>query len=130
MTPEEILNQIDYVPHIQFDSQRYNRIPLLLTEDYEVILICWKAGQQTPIHDHPAIGCTLKVLEGCLLETDICPETLQTLSEKELKAGSIGFKQGSKPLHTIRAIQDSISLHLYEPPHYKPTIYAISIAHR
>ncbi len=130
MTPETILDQIDYIPYIQFDETTYKRIPILQTSEYEIILICWKAGQQTPIHDHPPIGCTLKVVKGCLLETDICRETLQSLTEKRLTQGSIGFKQGSYPLHTIKALEDSISLHLYEPPHYKPTIYAISMAHR
>ncbi len=53
----DILNQIDYTPYIQFDNTKYNRIPLHQTSDYEVILICWKAGQKTPIHDHPEHTC-------------------------------------------------------------------------
>jgi cysteine dioxygenase len=122
-TPEDILNQINHTPYIQFDETTYKRTPILQTSEYEVILICWKAGQQTPIHDHPSIGCTLKVLKGCLLETDICPDTLQPLLQRELSASSIGFKQGSNPLHTLKALEDSISLHLYQPPRYVPRIF-------
>lgn len=65
---------------------------LFHTSEYEVILICWKAGQQTPIHDHPVIGYTLKVVQGRLLETYIYPETLQIKEQHELVSGSIGFK--------------------------------------
>lgn len=125
---DDILNQIDYEQHIQFDDKHYKRIPLLQTAEYEVILICWKAGQKTPIHDHPEIGCTLKVCRGHLLETDVCPNTLNPLCEIHLLAGSVGFKQGSNPLHSILALEDSVSLHLYQPPRYIPKIYTVPSA--
>ena len=120
---ETLLNQIDYKPYIQFDSHTYKRIPIHQTETYEIILICWKAGQQTPIHDHPSIGCTMKVLEGHLLETNVCPITLEPLGERHLLPGSVGFKQGSNPLHSIQALEDSVSIHLYAPPNHKSRIY-------
>jgi cysteine dioxygenase len=119
----DILNQIDYTPHIQFDDVKYKRIPIFQTLEYEVILICWKAGQKTAIHDHPEIGCTLKVCEGRLLETDYSPETLEIVATRTLSVGSVGFKQGSNPLHSILALEDSVSLHLYQPSHYVPKIY-------
>lgn len=123
----DILNQIDYEQHIQFDDNHYKRIPLLQTSEYEVILICWKAGQKTPIHDHPEIGCTMKVCQGRLLETDFCPTSLTAIKQTHLVTGSIGFKQGSNPLHSILALDDSVSLHLYQPPRYVPRIYAPTV---
>jgi cysteine dioxygenase len=126
MTPEERLAQINYAPYCEFDPLTYKRILLERTETYEIILICWKAGQSTPIHDHPARGCTLKVLEGHLLETDVCPETLEPLGARDLVPGSVGFKQGSYPLHILLAIEDSVTLHLYEPPNHKTRVYPIN----
>jgi hypothetical protein len=40
-----------YLERVRFDPHHYVRHPVLLWEDWEVMVIGWEAGQITPIHD-------------------------------------------------------------------------------
>ena len=42
------------------------RHPILLWEDWEVMLIAWESGQITPIHDHRGVLGGMAVLSGSL----------------------------------------------------------------
>jgi hypothetical protein len=44
-----------YIDRVQFSSDRYLRHPILLWDDWEVMLIAWESGQITPIHDHRGV---------------------------------------------------------------------------
>src|SRR6185295_8329883 len=57
-----------YLDRVQFSSQRYMRHPILLWEDWEVMLIAWESGQVTPIHDHRGVMGSMAVLSGGLAE--------------------------------------------------------------
>ncbi|MEX0880764.1 MAG: hypothetical protein WD451_13675, partial [Thermoanaerobaculia bacterium] len=41
-----------FLDRVQFAADRYVRHPILLWDDWEVMLIAWQSGQITPIHDH------------------------------------------------------------------------------
>ena len=110
-------------PHIQFNDARYNRILLERTDAYDIFLLCWKKGQQTCIHDHPEGGCWMRVLQGALEEQIVSYPDLVQQSSQILRTGDSGFKQGVSPLHSIHALEDSVSLHLYMPSNYKATVY-------
>ncbi len=122
----DILNRLDpltYLPKARFEEDRYVKILLEGNEEYEIFMICWKSGQSTPIHDHPEGGCWMQVSQGALEETEYALPTLCPTGQHRMDVGSTGFKQGNAVLHSIRAIQDTISLHLYMPPQYKANIY-------
>ncbi len=44
------------------------RHPILLWEDWEVMLIAWSSGQITPIHDHRGIMGGMVIVSGTLAE--------------------------------------------------------------
>ena len=44
-----------YLDRVRFDPAQYVRHPVLLWDDWEVMLIGWEAGQITPIHDHRGV---------------------------------------------------------------------------
>ncbi len=122
----EVLHRLDpltYLSKARFDEDRYVKILLERTAEYEIFMICWKSGQSTPIHDHPEGGCWMQVVQGALEEVEYALPTMCHMGVQRLDVGSTGFKQGNVVLHSIRAIEDTISLHLYMPPHYKANIY-------
>jgi len=118
-------NSFDYKHLINFSSINYNKNYLYSCESFDLVLICWKKGQYTQIHDHPNFCCLVKVLEGELLEEEYlnldCGLQLNEL--KILTNRMITNKKQKEILHKIMANEDTISLHLYVPGNYKPNYY-------
>ena len=61
-----------------FKADCYCRNRLTLGASYEALLICWRPGQESPIHDHAGSSCAFRVLQGD------CSETLYEPSLGEL----------------------------------------------
>lgn len=120
-----ILDQVNYWSRMRFTSACYNKILLYTCEQYEVYLICWLAGQETLVHDHPDGGCLMRVVSGKLIE-----DTYHAATAAKIQATMLGpmmhtFRHGKNIVHRIRAVEDSVSLHVYLPPGYVATIYDI-----
>jgi len=58
-----------YVGAVEFDDANYARHVMYRDEHLEILMICWKPQQMTPVHDHPDHGCLVRVLAGELQET-------------------------------------------------------------
>lgn len=113
-------------PYIYFSPSHYTKHILERTYDHDVVLICWRKGQTTPIHDHPEGGCWMSVLQGCLEETEYArtEEAFVDLTGvKQLPAGSFGYKRGADGIHQIKACEDTVSLHVYIPSGYIARTY-------
>eukprot|EP01097_Dermamoeba_algensis_P009853 TRINITY_DN7086_c0_g1_i1.p1 TRINITY_DN7086_c0_g1~~TRINITY_DN7086_c0_g1_i1.p1 ORF type:complete len:713 (-),score=146.63 TRINITY_DN7086_c0_g1_i1:124-1977(-) len=106
--------------------QQYTSNPRTLVgadENFSLVLICWKDGQQTPIHDHNVSKSWAKVLEGEIeetlyvnshsMKTNKCH--LRVLETNVLKSDSVVFRDKST-IHKSESIGPSVSLHLYSPP--------------
>ena len=128
---------IDWKQHINFCDKKYHRNRLFCGSEFEIILICWKKGQKSGIHDHPTKGCLMKILEGNLNETKFnLKKSLSRADEdtglgllpnyiscKSLMVHDVSYICGSDGLHNIEALDNSISLHIYSPPQYTPKFY-------
>ena len=116
---------IDYKDYIKYSEEKYNKVYLHTCDKYDLVLICWKNGQATQIHDHPDYCCILKVLEGCLFEEEYINNNnkIDLYNNNILKANSIANKKRDKILHRIIPLENSVSLHLYVPGSYKPKYY-------
>lgn len=107
----------------QFSDEKYVRIRIHDSKDFEVLLLCWKQGQTTRIHDHAGSLCAVKILQGIGDET-IYTSTGKTRRVKAVKKTSIA--QGSvtvsrdSDIHSLGASNSSkdplVSLHIYSPP--------------
>jgi cysteine dioxygenase len=117
-------NNDDWKEYVVYNDIKYNRIRIFLENDFEIILICWKKGQRSKIHDHPENGCVLRLLHGKLNETRYThtSETLTRISENKINIDNISYIKGTIGLHDIEALEDSVSLHIYSPPLYVPNI--------
>lgn len=116
---------LDWKNHIEFGNT-YNKKKIYSDDIIDVIIISWKKGQCSKIHDHPKNGCIVRVLDGELEE-----ETYKLNDDNELKfvgknhlnSNSISYREDRMILHRIIAVKDCISLHVYSPPNFKMSLY-------
>lgn len=106
--------------HIGFEDENYCRVPLIANEQYNLLLCCWKPGQNAPLHGHPDQGCLVKILSGSLTE-----EVVYNNGEKEIRintATDVAYIHDAIGKHSVSndSDQDAISLHLYAPGGYVP----------
>lgn len=105
----------DWKKYIKVDDNEFNKIILYQNDVFELILICWGKGAETPIHYHPKNGCLLKVLEGELTETIYLEGNSRV---NILTPSDIGYMHDDIGQHKITVSNDSFSLHLYSPPEF------------
>jgi predicted metal-dependent enzyme (double-stranded beta helix superfamily) len=116
--------QISLDALVVFSETSYTRTLLRSSNTIDLYLICWRAGQSSRLHDHPPLGCVMLVMSGLLCEDQYAnvTETPSYLATKRLTAGESSYNAGSEVLHRIHALQDSVSLHLYQRG-YVPRYY-------
>jgi hypothetical protein len=107
-----------YIDRVQFSRERYMRHPILLWDDWEVMLIAWESGQITPIHDHRGVMGGMAVISGTLAEERF--STLHRIPElydnRQRPQGDLS-DIGPTVLHRLMPTSArAISLHVYRPP--------------
>jgi cysteine dioxygenase len=107
---------------IQFSERGYTRNLVRGGPWYNVLVLCWKNGQRSPIHDHAGSSCAVRILRGTATETvfDYAPNGHVWATGSRLHpVGSVMGTQDSD-LHQISNLQpgdgDLVSLHIYSPP--------------
>ncbi|AGF85126.1 I cysteine dioxygenase [Moumouvirus goulette] len=110
----------DWLSYVKFNN-KYNKILIKRTNDFEIYLMTWNEDQKSDIHDHPSKGCLMKVLSGELYEQEYIniSEKIEPIAFNILKKNEIVYKTGNEKLHQIFSPQKSVSIHLYSPPYYK-----------
>src|SRR5215208_8506874 len=64
-----LLRQRDYEPYRTFTPRKYARNLIARSSFAELLMLCWRSGQRTPIHDHGGSIGVVIVVEGLLTET-------------------------------------------------------------
>lgn len=109
-------------PYLGFKTGNYSRHRVMKNEFVEMLVLCWKPGQRTPIHDHSGSHGAVFVQQGILWETifDYDAETgLGYKSHRELRAGGL---TGSEipDIHQLGnpdvSGRDLVTIHIYAPP--------------
>src|SRR6516164_5860199 len=59
----------DLADAVRFSEKGYTRKLVRAGPWYSVLVLCWKNGQRSPIHDHAGSNCCVRVLSGVLTET-------------------------------------------------------------
>jgi cysteine dioxygenase len=107
---------------VRFGEATYQRNPLRLGTAYHALILCWRNGQRSPIHDHRGSSCAVRVLSGIATETQFerSPNGLiyPTFS-RELPEGSVCGSQDAD-IHQMSNLQPGdaplVTLHIYSPP--------------
>jgi cysteine dioxygenase len=116
ISPDEIK------PFLGFKTGNYSRHRVMKNQFVEMLVLCWKPGQRTPIHDHNGSHGAVFVHRGILWETmfDYDTETgLQYKSHRELRTGGL---TGSEipDIHQLGnpdvSGRDLVTIHIYAPP--------------
>jgi len=116
IAPEEI------APYLGFKAGNYSRHRVMKNEFVEMLVLCWKPGQRTPIHDHNGAHGAVLVHEGIMWETTFGYDTEHGLgykSHRELRAGGL---TGSEipDIHQLGnpdvSGRDLVTIHIYAPP--------------
>ena len=107
-----------YLDRVRFSRERYVRHPILLWDDWEVMLIAWESGQITPIHDHRGVIGGMVVLSGTLAEERFTtPHERPELSDNRPRPEGDLSDIGPTMLHRLAPTSArAVSLHIYRPP--------------
>ncbi|HEY7575498.1 MAG TPA: cysteine dioxygenase family protein [Thermoanaerobaculia bacterium] len=107
-----------YLERVQFSPVRYMRHPILLWDDWEVMLIAWQSGQITPVHDHRGVLGGMAMLSGTLHEERFeTPQSRPELIDSRNRPEGDLCEIGPTVLHRLAPTTPrAISLHLYRPP--------------
>lgn len=112
----------DLQPYLGFKDGNYWRHRVCRNEFVEMLVLCWRPGQRTPIHDHSGSHGGVKICRGILWETIFSFDAAAGLGyqgAREHKAGSV---TGSDvpDIHQLGnpdvSGQDLVTLHIYAPP--------------
>ena len=63
------LTMEDLASYMVFSPERYVRNRLHDGPAYQALVLCWRNGQRSPIHNHRGSRCGVKVLRGVATET-------------------------------------------------------------
>jgi cysteine dioxygenase len=63
------ISQLDLQPYFGFKEGNYWRHRVCRNEAVEMLVICWRPGQKTPIHDHNGSHGVVRVQQGLMAET-------------------------------------------------------------
>lgn len=102
-------------------DESYTRNCIVENEKFELILLCWKAGQITPIHDHGGEECWVKIIEGEFRETIYTADKsgeLKVVKSMISKSNGVTYMIDFMGFHSIENLSSkkSMSLHLYAKP--------------
>jgi cysteine dioxygenase len=121
----------DVAEVLAFDAKRYVRNLWHAGPAFQALVLCWRNGQRSPIHDHTGSNCAVRVLRGVATETvfDRAPNGLVVpTSSRELPEGHLCASVDSD-IHQVSNLQaddrDLITLHVYSPPLTTMNIYSL-----
>lgn len=116
----------DWKQHVEFNSDQINRINYFTNDEFEIYILCWKSGQEAPIHDHPPQGCVLKMLQGELEEDTCCTNSLKVINTTKLTCSDNSYIDNDIGYHRVRNLgSDAVSLHIYAPSRYEQTKFNV-----
>lgn len=118
----------DFLAHATWEADRYTRNCLARSEDYELLLLCWDAQQDTPIHCHGGEECWVYNIEGGLLERRFEEDEKglpRMIAEEQLPTGGLSYMNDDMGFHSLHNLSDrrAMTLHLYMNPIDRCRIY-------
>ena len=122
----------DVAAFARFDEDRYRRNLLREGHWYHVLVLCWRSGQRSPIHDHARSTCGLRVLRGSLTETVFEPAPcgqIKAVRSQTLHAPEY-VVTADADIHQVSNLEpaghDLVTLHIYSPPLYEMGTYSLT----
>ena len=118
-------------PYVSFKEATYARHRVFLCDYAELLVLCWRPGQRTPIHDHAGSFGAVRVLEGFMWETLFEMDSADGLRYKSARDWTPGHVTGADvpDIHQLGnpdvSGRDLVTLHLYAPPLSSLNVYKV-----
>ena len=134
-----ILDWFDEVPlsvedvanYLVFNPERYVRNRLHNGPSYQALVLCWRNGQRSPIHNHRGSHCGVKVLRGVATETLFAraPNGMVVpVSSRDLAVGHV-CASADDDIHQVSNLQaggaDLVTLHIYSPALLRMDVFSL-----
>lgn len=116
------ISQLDLQPYIGFKEGNYWRHRVCRNDAVEMLIICWRPGQKTPIHDHNGSHGAVLVQQGLMSETVFTYDEEQGLTYDTARECPEGTITGADvpDIHQLGnpdvSGRDLITVHVYAPP--------------
>jgi cysteine dioxygenase len=133
---QDILNRLvvttdEVEPHALFSEKRYARNLVYKDREFEIMIMCWKAGQRSSIHDHAGSLGGIRILQGelteCLFER-AANGMIKSLSSADYAIEDTRVEETSL-VHQISNLQaeegKTVSVHIYIPPLVRMNVYSL-----
>lgn len=111
----------DLGTHVRFGKACYRRNLVHTGPAYQALVLCWRSGQRSPIHDHRGSACALRVVEGIATETRFAVSPAGLLFPTDSSHSGEGSVCASfdMDIHQMGNLQpagnDLVTLHIYSP---------------
>jgi predicted metal-dependent enzyme (double-stranded beta helix superfamily) len=116
------LTPADVAPFVQTNPQSYNRAPVVVRENYELLVMTWLPGQASVPHDNNDSTCVMHVVHGEATEGchHVAADGFVDLEyEKVVRTGEVSAGQDAG-VHTVRNASSAggtlVTVHVYAPP--------------
>jgi cysteine dioxygenase len=128
---EEALSLQDLSSYLIFNAARYVRNRVHDGPTFQALVLCWRNGQRSPIHNHRGSHCGVKVLRGVATETIFTrgPNGLVLpVSSRDLPVGHT-CASADEDIHQVSNLQaggaDLVTLHIYSPPLLRMEMFSL-----
>jgi cysteine dioxygenase len=124
------VDHAEVAPYIQFTENHYARNLVFKNPHFEVLVLCWRPGQRSPIHDHGSSICTVYTVDGVMSADNYRKSAgghIRADYSEDFKPGSVLSIQTSE-IHQVSNLQDSadlVSLHFYLSPLENNFVYSV-----
>ena len=125
LTVEDVAN------YLVFSPERYVRNLLHTGPAYQALVLCWRNGQRSPIHNHRGSNCGVHVLRGVATETVFAraPNGLIfATGSRDLSQGHV-CASADEDIHQVSNLQagraDLVTLHVYSPPLLRMDMFSL-----
>ena len=113
--------------YCHFNDGFYTRNLVHKEREFEILVICWPAGQAAPIHGHEGEKCWARVQSGTLQICNYEQKSLNPLLLKRVEKvlGGPNYLDGPADIHSVEnpSNDSAISLHIYAKPFDSCDIY-------
>ncbi len=117
---------------MHFGRETYKRNLMHAGPGYQALILCWRSGQRSPIHDHKGSSCGVRIIQGVATETffERTPEGyVYATSTRQLPEGTVCGSQ-DYDIHQMSNLQprsqDLVTLHIYSPALLHMGVYSLT----
>jgi cysteine dioxygenase len=117
----------------RFARDEYARNLVCRTPDFELLVLCWRPGQESTVHDHAGALNAIRVHRGVLTSrlferadgAAVGTGPVRRTAEEAVPAGRLtGLDRGGVHQLANTARDDLVTVHIYAPPLMELTVYS------